>query len=166
MSEKASFFLMVTLLVCARTVPFVAAEETCTVGADGFQECHTHPIPPTEKNSSQHQAVVNQPPDCIDDYENCVSLARAGRCESNPEYMMRNCARSCNSCTEIYGEKQTILNRATATVIREMQSYMTETVYTSKTYAKVKSECKNRHKDCVHCAANFECEKNPAFMTV
>jgi hypothetical protein len=69
-----------------------------------------------------------------------------------------------------YGKEQIIPNnnnkQATEIRIKEMHEYMTETVYKNETYAKVKSECKNRNRDCANWAAIGECEKNPAFMTM
>jgi hypothetical protein len=172
--KASSYRLIIALLLlsCRTIASFaVADDETCTVTADdGSLECHA---PSSNSNAlidgeAENKAGDNDP-SCTDEHENCAAWADAGRCKVNSDYMMSHCARSCDSCspeTTPFGEGQQIRNQATVAMIRKMHDYMTNTVFANETYAKVRSECKNRNKDCANWAAAGECEKNPAFMTV
>jgi hypothetical protein len=42
--------------------------------------------------------------DCNDIHPKCVSFAKEGACESNPEFMLENCKLSCGQCNDIEDE--------------------------------------------------------------
>ena len=52
---------------------------------------------------------------CADDHENCQQWASTGECEKNPNYMGKNCRRSCNACFEdpdfLYDQERSKLQR-------------------------------------------------------
>ena len=37
---------------------------------------------------------------CVDDHEKCSFWASSGECTNNPNWMLKNCAKSCNSCVD------------------------------------------------------------------
>ena len=50
------------------------------------------------QTSSNESAGTTSDPSCEDDNESCEAWADAGECEGNPDYMLTNCASSCDAC--------------------------------------------------------------------
>ena len=40
---------------------------------------------------------------CVDDGADCTQWAVGGECKANPDYMLANCRKSCNVCSEAKG---------------------------------------------------------------
>jgi ShK domain-like. len=113
--------------------------------------------------------------ECRDEEELCSFWAREGECQNNPVYMLKSCAKSCDSCKlnsdkqgfgSAYGVAQECEGDQALELIRaveKMDRYMSEEV-SKPEYDSVRSECKNRHELCVFWAHIGECEANPSFM--
>ena len=56
-------------------------------------------------NVLSHRGVL--PLDCADSHEKCNYWSSVGECENNPNWMLKNCEVSCNSCQ---GNKIVILS--------------------------------------------------------
>ena len=50
------------------------------------------------QTSSNESAGTTSDPSCEDGNESCEAWADAGECEGNPDYMLTNCASSCDAC--------------------------------------------------------------------
>ena len=128
---------------------------------------------------------------CQDQHENCNFWAHRGECESNPQYMLQVCPKTCRSCSltmpeeleeeeeetfeeeeEEYlalGVPQTIEGDSAEIVrqtIEDAFDYMENVVLANPDkYPQVLVDgCKNREPLCAYWAAIGECEKNPSYM--
>jgi hypothetical protein len=119
--------------------------------------------------------TTSRPEECRDEEELCSFWAGEGECDNNPIYMLKVCAKSCDSCKmnagkngygAAYGVPQECEGEHAVDLIRavsKMDKYMNEEV-SKPEYDSVRSECKNRHKLCLFWAHIGECEANPSFM--
>lgn len=60
--------------------------------------------------SKQNQYIKNLPrsSECPDSYDGCPAWALAGECDINPEFMLYNCPKSCQSCKLSPQQKQNV----------------------------------------------------------
>merc|ERR1712142_1119617 len=85
----------------------------------------------------------NPPPEtCEDNHNRCAEWAARGECEKNPNYMLRNCKKSCKVCSK--GPDPT----------------------PGPTANPPPTDCKDGHSRCAEWAARdpSECTKNPKYM--
>jgi prolyl 4-hydroxylase len=130
---------------------------------------------------------------CKDNHELCSFWSSLDECSKNPNYMLVNCAKSCNSCPKTmvkgftseqssevdsllaanakYGEKQEVGDRdreKTMFVIRKTVDYMQNYVHaenpTHQLSKAIINECRNHDHRCSYWAALGECEANPSYM--
>jgi hypothetical protein len=59
------------------------------------------PTPVTTGAVSTGTITNIQTPQCIDNNQWCSDWASKGECKNNPDYMLYNCAKSCNSCDKL-----------------------------------------------------------------
>jgi hypothetical protein len=112
---------------------------------------------------------------------------KPGECENNPNYMLKNCQKSCNTChlskaaltraidkakekleskdlnldETPYGVEQRVDgvdSGKTKAVLENVTKYMDEIVFKDPLYGKVKEECKLRNKLCAFWSASGECD--------
>jgi len=132
---------------------------------------------------------------CTNNHEHCEGWAEMGECHDNPEFMLANCAKACDSCdnhmsrttsgtrretsatandfllrrTAKFGALQTAddheYEQATLDTIQNMMEYFESKDYKSLP-SNIKKNCKNDHELCSYWATIGECEKNMAFMKV
>jgi len=86
-----------------------------------------------------HEAVLDP---CGDKHVDCSFWASTGECDVNPNYMLNNCAKSCDVCPHVGTENNTVSARSASCFDEEASS-----------------ECMNR-------ASHGECLLNPEFMEV
>ena len=113
-------------------------------------------------------SCLNSDDNCLDNHEKCEMWASSGECQANPNYMLKNCQKSCNSCptknsskrddsktailqlSTSFGEKQEASGaQATETlkVVEETIEYMRSNDFTS--LAKdIQETCLNRKPLC------------------
>lgn len=136
-------------------------------------------------------SIDGEDPSCVDNDERCGFWASEKECESNPGYMLKNCAKSCKACSKFteekafngadrtrweqaikeYGDAQRIEGAQapdTLAVIRRTVEYMRRDIMGPNPKMQlpdaVISRCRNRNALCAFWAAIGECEANPAFM--
>jgi prolyl 4-hydroxylase len=103
---------------------------------------------------------------CIDEETECPRWAGQGECSKNPQYMLINCRKSCESCIGLHiGETQVSPDEETRDQLvqrlLETQEYIhEEAMYRVSTLKK----CQNTHKLCTHWAVQGQCENNADFM--
>jgi hypothetical protein len=57
---------------------------------------------PVTTGTVSTESITNiQTPQCIDNNQWCSDWASKGECKNNPDYMLYNCAKSCNSCDKL-----------------------------------------------------------------
>ena len=49
---------------------------------------------------AEEQKRLGEDAPCVDLSQNCLSWARRGECDSNPDFMKQECAQSCGSCAD------------------------------------------------------------------
>ena len=130
---------------------------------------------------------------CKDTHELCSSWASLGECTKNPDYMLKGCPKSCNSCPDVlmngltqeqqqekgsilstiaeYGEQQEVdgdKQHETMFVIKKTIDYMKNFIYaehpTHQLSEDVIKVCRNDYTLCSFWAAFGECENNAGFM--
>lgn len=132
---------------------------------------------------------------CTDSDDNCKYWASVGECEKNPNYMLYNCRKSCNTC---FNSKYNLFNNNNLdNEIRNVEEFNEsndeeEEISTSEcdpndTFCKAskirelipkgsnaqgtprkikKNECVDRHNQCNIWKNNNECNINPGWMIV
>jgi hypothetical protein len=146
------------------------------VRRDGATEDQLKAQEMSHTNTEEPQPTpVEKYPDCQDDHHQCAQWATDGECEAvtgNPEYMYRNCPRSCNICgrgdveailrqalrlrssdlsVSGWGEEQQIPpanKKEIETLLADVEKYMLEVVNAEEKYKSFKKKCQNRHQDC------------------
>eukprot|EP00536_Pseudo-nitzschia_multiseries_P015725 jgi/Psemu1/312388/fgenesh1_kg.940_\ len=88
---------------------------------------------------------------CSDGDERCEDWARQGECQSNPQYMLVDCRKSCKSCISLHPGD-------------EPQVAYPKTRSDAKDNVENLKRCTNKHSECTHWWAVGECDKNPQFM--
>ena len=199
------FFVLAVLFCSVHGLDSKGKEEEteCSVSATGEEVC-------TSKNSDSNGSSSDEiytdddnfeevkeekkvDDDCVDTHENCKFWAELGECGKNPNYMLTNCAVSCNSCpkkavkgltaeqhqeksfllTEVakYGKPQDVAENTqdrTLFFIRKTVDYMKNYIYAENPTHQLSSEttnaCRNSEKLCSYWASIGECENNPSFM--
>jgi hypothetical protein len=99
--------------------------------------------------------------ECKDNDPKCGAWAEKNECAGNPERMLRQCPKSCKVCdneqrsgeyvANCYGEDQHVAGdilEKIAVRVQEVEDYMLQEVFVEKKYARIRAECKNRHKEC------------------
>mmetsp|Transcript_13067 Transcript_13067/g.24006 ORF Transcript_13067/g.24006 Transcript_13067/m.24006 type:complete len:501 (+) Transcript_13067:57-1559(+) len=180
---------VIVLLLCVLTIAIsiaaaVALEEgECdTDNPDGSCDA-AEAAAPVVPSGKRRKARVK----CEDKEPDCKGWASMGECEKNPNYMINNCAISCDSCPEPldlsdveedlldavaeYGKPQKVEGSETFKtfeVIRKTVTYMQNDIYgpdpTHTLSEVVLAECTNREELCAFWAAIGECEANKAYM--
>ena len=104
---------------------------------------------------------------CVDAEEKeCPKWASRGECAKNPQYMLIECRKSCDSCIGLHSGVTQIApdNRNREKVLKslvETQEYMHKEAQRSvETLAK----CANKHELCTHWSVLGECTDNAVFM--
>lgn len=110
---------------------------------------------------------------CLDRHQRCKEWAAMGECEHNPNYMLRECERSCFKCyedTTQFGVKQSLPPKdhedyeATLDAIHNTSKYMIE-MWSNEEHNNYNYKCKNMEEDCCFWAATGdECETNRDYM--
>lgn len=102
---------------------------------------------------------------CEDNEERCPQWAQVGECKKNPNYMLVNCAKSCDSCVDLHvgGVHQIAPTDADSVISRLMQTqlYVQSRVYES---ARFLESCVNKHELCTYNAVQGHCLSNRAYM--
>jgi prolyl 4-hydroxylase len=134
--------------------------------------------------------------ECVDEHKSCEFWSNHGECEANPNYMLVNCRKSCNTCRQfpvspqrskhVVDEKEKVLTlsakfgveqkaegteeQQTFLRIKQMIDYMKNHVHaknpTHKMSKQVIRDCSNEHELCALWASQGECEANPSYMLV
>jgi len=129
-----------------------------------FGEC----IPATTNLTSFHckparkeNAIV-----CKDSNDLCSNWASRGECQKNPNYMLRDCAKSCDACVNIHaGVTQIAPDESIREQVHERllqaQRYLHAKV---AEHVRHLDSCQNRHELCTEWAVRGECSKNPSMM--
>eukprot|EP00545_Synedropsis_sp_CCMP1620_P004966 CAMPEP_0119007782 /NCGR_PEP_ID=MMETSP1176-20130426/3245_1 /TAXON_ID=265551 /ORGANISM="Synedropsis recta cf, Strain CCMP1620" /LENGTH=459 /DNA_ID=CAMNT_0006959997 /DNA_START=21 /DNA_END=1400 /DNA_ORIENTATION=- len=86
--RRSSSLLLLLLLLAGVSISHAAEQAECEVGADGT----------TCINEKDNEAKDN---DCDDTHEKCHDWMDKGECDANPVYMLRNCRKSCNTCSVV-----------------------------------------------------------------
>lgn len=106
---------------------------------------------------------------CIDTKEDeCPNWAAQGECTKNPQFMLLQCRKSCNSCIDLQqqgGVVQVAPHRENRSSILEhlveTQVYQHDLAHQSVEYL---TTCVNKHELCTHWSLEGECKANPHFM--
>ena len=120
---------------------------------------------------------------CDNEHDLCDFWASAGECANNPGYMLAQCRRSCNVCSEsqiqnqqarldgdaiLHGTDMGVAQALENPNYRVTQKQITERIISSRAYIKsgpVKGEamnlCQNENELCTVWALTGECENNP-----
>lgn len=112
---------------------------------------------------------------CKDRHDDCEMWASMKECENNPNYMLRNCKKSCNACEEEsdpatkYGDAQKCTGDETTACLSEvakMEAYMISESESNPAFREILPKCKNRHTGCALWASMGECAANPKYMEI
>jgi hypothetical protein len=114
---------------------------------------------PTANSSKGDSPWYRNLTDCKDNHRKCDFWAGKNECAGNPERMLQLCPKACNVCDNVsdgyvancYGEDQHVAGsreEEVAVRVREVEEYMLTEVFVEEKYAKIRSECKNRDKEC------------------
>jgi len=137
-----------------------------------------------EKDSAR--TVMDETNSCKDDHENCAGWADAGECETNPNYMLNSCRKSCGQCktvlNKIEDDSTALLSRTakfgvvqsahgnlkekTLDKVKSMLDYMEKSDDYLSLPTKIRNNCQNNNELCSFWAALDECKKNMAFMKI
>eukprot|EP00934_Nitzschia_sp_Nitz4_P008287 Nitzschia sp. Nitz4//scaffold150_size53981//47623//49714//NITZ4_006687-RA/size53981-augustus-gene-0.35-mRNA-1//1//CDS//3329537101//8277//frame0 len=160
------------------------AHPRCSVWAD-LGECQTNyemkRFCPKSCNTCAKMGGSGVPV-CIDYHENCEFWANSGECTANPNYMLKECAKSCGTCptttlvgddellsaTESFGVRQTADGKemsSTMQVIRESVDYM-QSDEVSTLPQSIQELCYNKETLCSFWAQIGECEANQSYMKI
>lgn len=113
-------------------------EETqeCSVSASGEKVCTNREV--KENNGSMYfegededdyddgeeKRDGDDEEECVDTHENCSFWASIGECSKNPNYMLKGCAKSCNSCPKkMAGGLTADQNQESAVLLAEIEKY-------------------------------------------
>jgi hypothetical protein len=103
---------------------------------------------------------------CIDEDKRCEEWFGMGECQSNPQYMLVNCRKSCSSCIPLHpsDEPQVAYEKTRAEVLERL--YETQEYLHNQASRNVETlkRCVNKHSECTHWWSNGECETNSQFM--
>jgi prolyl 4-hydroxylase len=110
---------------------------------------------------------------CMDQHQSCKNWAAMGECGNNPNYMLRECARSCLKCyedTTQFGVEQSLPSKdhehyeATVELIKNTSKYMKD-MFSHEEHNYYNYKCRNMESDCCFWAATGdECETNQEYM--
>ncbi|KAL7470118.1 hypothetical protein ACHAXS_011509, partial [Conticribra weissflogii] len=108
---------------------------------------------------------------CRDDHPECENWGSQGECVNNPNYMLLNCRKSCDTCNEIitpteFGWPQVIPSHRIDEVdalIKSTSSYM-ESIHADPRYEIIPDGCRNQHQGCSYWALGTGCDDNPRYM--
>lgn len=126
---------------------------------------------------------------CEDIHDGCFGWAKKGECESNPNYMLKYCRKSCGVCiaepemeedrmkyvedilskTANFGEIQTASGdkkHRTIEIVREMIEYMEQSNEFNELPPKIQQNCRNKNELCSFWAVIGECENNKSYMKI
>ncbi len=146
-----------------------------------------------DDDDDHNDANANADGGCVDTHEHCAFWASLDECAKNPNYMLKGCPKSCNSCPgklidgltgEQENEKKFLLEAivkygqpqevATETQdktmyrIRQTLDYMENYIHAEKPTHELSEQtvnaCRNTDSRCAFWATLGECENNPAFM--
>lgn len=94
MMLSCRLFLLLLLLCTVYSIA-VDTEETCTAnGEEG--SCDLPNASKNEKGESNSNKQNDN--NCMDENQKCAWWASQGECDANPNYMLRNCQKSCQVC--------------------------------------------------------------------
>ena len=111
---------------------------------------------------------------CFDYHSKCKEWSSMGECEYNPNFMLKECRRSCFQCYEdstqfgveqaLPGEEGDEDYEATVELIHNTSKYMKE-MWSNEEHNYYNYKCKNMEEDCSFWAATGdECESNLDYM--
>ncbi|KAI2510592.1 ShK toxin domain [Fragilaria crotonensis] len=124
---------------------------------------------------------------CVDQSVECQGWAQENKCESDQEFMLSHCPKSCNACAEVIEEdvpeEETELyahdefgvvqvsdiyyHAEIEQAIEDMKVYIRNAREDPGTTPKMRAildNCKNNHESCAFWKVIGECEKNPEYM--
>jgi hypothetical protein len=103
---------------------------------------------------------------CEDEESECTKWAGQGECSNNPQYMLINCRKSCESCIGLHvGETQVSPDEGTRDKLVERLLETQEYIHEEALYrVATLKKCQNQHKLCTHWAVQGHCEANADFM--
>lgn len=110
---------------------------------------------------------------CIDHHQKCKEWGGMGECAINPDFMLKECARSCFRCyedTTQFGVTQNLPTKddkyyeATVEVVQNTSKYMKE-MWSNKEHNNYNYKCRNMEENCSFwVASGDECETNRDYM--
>jgi ShK domain-like len=159
-----SLFLLV-LLFLTISLPFIQAGASnsnkdkvrgeCIPYENDLSSFHCH-RPTVNKTSSSSTSTASS---CIDENDQCTAWFKQGECTSNPQYMLLNCAKSCNSCVSAHAGATQIAGDLNARLVLDhvvqTEHYLREEVFYQVRYLQT---CQNRHELCTVWALQGHCQ--------
>jgi len=118
---------------------------------------------------------------CSDDNTRCPGWAQRGECSKNPDYMLKNCKKSCDQCeTSCVDGNKSCPNWAQKGECSKNPGYMLvnckkscnqcssgpTTTKRPTTTTRPDSDCTDNNNSCASWASSGECSKNPDYMLV
>lgn len=201
-SQVFAFFICVFILGSAQGLgrKRVDSIETCAV-VNGEKVCRKKEMNIVDdRNLNQLNDEVifaeekeEEDESCVDTHELCAFWASVDECTKNPNYMLKSCPKSCNSCPNTmvdgltleqveekdqllagiakYGEPQEVEKSSqdkTMFVIRKSLDYMENFIHAEKPTHNLSEEvinaCRNAESRCSYWATSGECDNNPSYM--
>lgn len=130
-------------------------DSVCIASDDLFSNFHCSSV-------SEKQKV-----DCIDLQAECPNWAAKGECSNNPQYMLLDCRKSCDSCIDLHTTGVMQIAPDETTRLQVLQKLVETQEYLHK---KAKesiqnlAKCLNKHELCTHWSVLGECKTNKVFM--
>jgi hypothetical protein len=121
-----------------------------------------------EDFSNFHCSVSEKPRiECVDLHPECSTWTTKGECSKNPQYMLIDCRKSCDSCIDSHTTGVLQIAPDERTRLQVLQQLIETQEYLHK---KAKdaiqnlAKCLNKHELCTHWSVLGECKTNRVFM--
>ncbi|CAJ1946197.1 unnamed protein product [Cylindrotheca closterium] len=125
-------------------------------------------LPSDEDMTSFRCLNVPDSMQCINAHPECEDWANKNECKSNPQYMLLQCRKACQSCISLHhGGVTQMAAQEPRRVVQELvesQHYLFRLA--NDHGIKHLKSCVNKHEMCTEWAVLDECNTNPAFMTL
>jgi hypothetical protein len=148
------FLLSAVLAAAEYKIPTEVANTECLASDEDLTSFHCLPMEPLRIA-------------CIDTEEDCSEWAKKGECPKNPQFMLINCRKSCDSCISLHhGDTLQIApddktRRQVLKKLVETQEYQHKE---AERAVKTLKTCVNKHEMCTQWSLQGECESNASFM--